>query len=89
MRCQKPEALTKGGHGEQLGVRGCSAEPGACSWGAWRPQQRPAPCLLEWPHATEKGAGRRLGGGKSGSQQTLPSSPDVGADVRQAKWFSR
>ena len=24
MRCQKPEALTKGGHGEQLGVRGCS-----------------------------------------------------------------
>ena len=29
MRCQKPEALTKGGHGEQLGVRGCSRR-------AWR-----------------------------------------------------
>ena len=61
--------------GPAVGVHGASAAHGT-----------PAP----WKHVTEKAAGRQLGGREEGSsQQTLPSSPDVGADVRQAKWFSQ
>lgn len=72
------------------GKGAAAAEPGACGWGAWRLQQCAVPQLPGGTARHREGgwstAGRE---GERSSQQTLPSSPDVGADVRQAKWFSQ
>ena len=66
--CQKSEALTTGGRGEQLGVRELQLQslvPAVGEHGGFSSARYPG--SLEGPHVTKKGAGGRLRGRERGA----------------------